>query len=116
MSKLTNRVNTSKKVVDINSNIKLMSFLWNLGSIFQFITIPLHLAAMKNRAITYEWFVKLREFEYIEVVYCAFAAITMFVFSILVVMNRNRGRWKDMWIGLLCFATQIGMLIWFITP
>jgi uncharacterized membrane protein YhaH (DUF805 family) len=104
-----------KKVLDVNSNLKFMKTLWNLGTVLEFITIPLYFAAMKNRAITYEWFVKLREFEYIEVVYCSFAAATMFVFSILVMMNRKRERGQDMFIALMCFIAQVIMLAWFIT-
>ena len=102
--------------IDVNSKLKLLKFLWNLGTVLEFITIPLYFAAMKNRAIAYEWFVKLREFEYIEVLYCTVAALTMLVFSILVIMSRNRERWQEMWTGLCCFTAQVIMLAWFITP
>ncbi len=106
----------AKKKIDVNANLKFMTFLWRLGSILEFITLPLYLAAMQNRTITYGWFIKLRDFKYIDATYYTFAAITLFVFSILVIMNRNRERWTEMLLALLCFVVQIGMLIWCIAP
>lgn len=115
MNKVIKEGSANKKI-DINANLKFMTFLWKIGSFLEFITLPLYLAAMQNRTITYEWFIKLREFKYIDATYYTFAGITAFIFSILVVMNRNRERWTDMLLALLCFVVQMGMLIWCIAP
>lgn len=115
MNKVKKKEKVRKKI-DVNANLKFMTFLWKIGSLLEFITIPLYFAAIQNRTITYNWFLKLREFKYIDATYYTFSGITILIFSILVVMNRNRERWTDMLLALLCFMVQICMLAWCIAP
>ncbi len=94
------------------NKIKLMTYMWNIGAILEFVGIPLHLASMYNISITYDWFIKLREFEYIEITYYIVASITALIFAALVNMNGKMKRWKDMGLAFFCFSVQIGMMIW----
>ncbi len=89
-----------------------ISFLWYLGAFLEFVSIPLNLAALKDISITYEWFLKIRNYEYVEIVYYIVAAITMLVFSMLVLISRKNKKVSEMMLALLCFMIQVvGMLI-----
>ena len=88
------------------------SFLWYLGALLEFVSIPLNLAALKDISITYEWFTALRNYEFIEIVYYIVAFVTMLVFSMLVLVSRKNKRISEMMLALLCFFIQVvGMLI-----
>ena len=87
------------------------SFLWYLGGILEFICIPLYAAALKNIAVTYEWFKMLRSYEHIKIVYGIVAVITMAVFSLLVLIMRKQKRVSEMIIALICFLVQAAGVI-----
>ena len=84
--------------------------LWYLGSILQVITLPLCMAALKDVSITYDWFKLLKKYEHIEITYYVTAAITMFIFAILVLISRYQKKMPDMLIALMGFAVQ-GILL-----
>lgn len=88
-----------------------VSFLWYLGGIMEFISIPLYAAALRNIAITYKWFEILRGYEHIKIVYGIVALVTMAIFSILVMIMRKEKRASEMVIALICFMVQaIGLI------
>ncbi len=89
-----------------------ISFLWYLGAFLEFVSIPLNLAALKDISITYEWFLQLRNYEYIEIAYYIVASVTMLVFAALVLISRKNKKVSEMMLALLCFFIQVvGMLI-----
>ena len=87
--------------------MKCISFLWYLGTVLELVTIPLCLGALKDVTITYDWYKTLSQYENIEMVYYIVAAITMGVFSLLVIINKKRKKVEEMFAALLCFSIQV---------
>ncbi len=84
-----------------------MSLLWYTGALLEVATIPLSLAVLHEISITYEWFIALKKYQYVDGLYYITAALTMFIFSILVMINRHRKNLNEMLLALICFIGQV---------
>ena len=89
----------------------IISILWYLGAILEFVSIPMYAAALKNVAITYSWFEMLRNYEHIKILYGIVALVTMAVFAILVLIMKKQKRVSEMVIALICFLVQAAGII-----
>ena len=91
---------------------RLISLIWIIATILEWINIILFFAATGEPRIPFTWYQAILSYGYVDVLFHISAGIALLLFAILVKINQKKENLRDMLIALMCFTAQIFLLIW----
>lgn len=89
-----------------------VSLLWAVAIIFEWINVALFILAMGYEVFDYEWYNKLKSWEYIAPLYYTCGAIDVILFAWLANIYRKTENLREIVLSVFCCLVQIGLLIW----
>ena len=93
-------------------NNKIISFLWIVATVTEWINVILFIAAMGYNFIEIPLYNNLKNWEYVVPLFCILATIDALIFWFLSLIHKNNRETKNTLIAVWCSLVQIMLLIW----
>ena len=93
-------------------NNKVISFLWIVASIIEWMNVILFIAAMGYNFIDFPLYNSLKDWQYINTIFYISAFVDALIFWLLAIISKKTNRTKDTLTAVYCGVIQLVLLIY----